>query len=143
MRAVVPLFPPRRATLVGLGCGLFVYLGYAFATHGWMMYAFMVGWLGAGIVYPSLNAAMSRQAPPNAQGEVQGAVGSLYGLASVLGPPVMTQLFGRFTADGAAMRFPGAAFLLAGVLTLISGLLFVRATRASGARHADAKPAPA
>lgn len=143
MRSVVPLFPPQRSTLVGLACGFCVYLGYAFATHGWMMYAFMVGWLGAGVVYPSLNAAMSRQAPANAQGEVQGAVGSLYGLASVLGPPMMTQLFGRFASAGAAVRFPGAAFLVAGVLTLISSALFVRAMRAADARRAEAKPAVA
>ena len=44
-----------------------------------------------------MNALASRQMPANAQGELQGAVASLYSLSSIFGPPLMTQVFGYFS----------------------------------------------
>ncbi len=41
---------------------------------------------------------------------------SLYSLSSILGPPLMTQLFGRFSSPVAPVHLPGAAFLAATVL---------------------------
>src|SRR5207245_708781 len=49
--------------------------------------------------------------PPDAQGELQGAVAGLYSLSSIVGPPLMTQVFGHFSARSAGLYFPGAAFL--------------------------------
>ena len=72
---------------------------------------------------------MSQQVPGNAQGELQGAVASLYSLASVLGPPLMTHLFGRFSPPTARVHFPGAAFLCSALLVVVSGVLFVTAIR--------------
>ena len=141
VRTVVPLFTERRCVLFGLACGISAYVGYALATRGWMVYAWMVAWLGAGLVYPSMNAIMSQQAPPNAQGEVQGVVGSLFGLASVLGPPLMTQLFGHFSPEGAPIHFPGAAFVFAALLTATSGALFIR-TMASVKQAPRREPSP-
>ena len=128
-RIVIPRFRERRSAAVGMLVGMVSYTGFAFAHSGWMMYAWMTGWLVAGLVYPSLNAIMSQQVPPNAQGELQGAVASLYSLASVVGPPLMTHLFGRFSAPDAAVRFPGAAFLCSALLVLTSGTLFATALR--------------
>jgi DHA1 family tetracycline resistance protein-like MFS transporter len=134
VRSVVPRFTERRTATLGLACGAVAYLGYAFATRGWMLYVFMLAWLGAALVYPSMNAIASRQAPPNAQGEVQGAVASLYGLASVMGPPMMTQLFGRFSSASGPVYFPGAAFLCAAFLLGVSAALFTRTMRSAVAK---------
>ena len=41
----------------------------------------------------------------------------------------MTQLFGYFSAPGAAVHFPGAAFMFAAALTVGSLMLFRRAVR--------------
>jgi DHA1 family tetracycline resistance protein-like MFS transporter len=132
-RVLVPRYGERRTALLGLACGAGAYLGFTFATHGWMMYAWLVAWLGAGMVYPSMNAIMSQQAPANAQGEVQGAVASLYGLAAVIGPPIMTQLFGRFSSGAAPIYLPGAAFVCSAALVTTSATLFVRALMLSKA----------
>src|SRR6266480_2115967 len=64
-----------------------------------------------------------------AQGELQGAVAGLYSLSSIIGPPLMTQVFGHFSARSAGVYFPGAAFLTAALLTVGSALLFARAMR--------------
>jgi DHA1 family tetracycline resistance protein-like MFS transporter len=54
------------------------------------------------ITYPAMNALASQRIPANAQGELQGAVASLYGLSSILGPPLMTQVFGYYPSGAPA-----------------------------------------
>jgi DHA1 family tetracycline resistance protein-like MFS transporter len=108
----------RRAIVAGFVAGSLTYFGYAFASQGWMVYAFLTFWLFAGVAWPSLNALLSRQVPASAQGELQGGMGSIGSLAAIVGPPVLSQCLGYFTSDGAPVRFAGAAFALAGVLAL-------------------------
>jgi len=86
------------------------------------------------LAYPSMNALMSRQIPANAQGELQGAVASVYSLSAILGPPLMTQIFGYFSSGAAAVRFPGAAFLSAALLTTGCAALYAKAIRSSPER---------
>lgn len=138
-RTLIPRINEKRSAMLGMTCGAIGYAGLAFASHGWMMYAWLSAWLGAGMVYPSLNSIMSGQVPPNAQGELQGAVGSLFSLASVIGPPLMTHLFGMFSAGAFSVHLPGAAFLCSALLVVVGAGLVVRAVRA-GAKipHAHA-----
>jgi DHA1 family tetracycline resistance protein-like MFS transporter len=112
-----------------MAAAVFAYLGYAFATQGWVMYAVSLSTFIFALAYPSLNAIASRQTPANAQGELQGAVACLYSLSAILGPPLMTQIFGHFSAGTARVHFPGAPFVAAAALTLGSAALFVRALR--------------
>jgi len=105
------------------------YLGYAFATRGWMMFAWLLTWLLGALVMPSIQSLMTHRIPADSQGELQGAVGSLYGLSSFIAPPVMTQLFRRFTAADAPVHFPGAAFVLAAALVGGSMALLWKATQ--------------
>jgi DHA1 family tetracycline resistance protein-like MFS transporter len=88
------------------------------------------------LTYPSMNALASQQTPANAQGELQGAVACLYSLSSIVGPPLMTQVFSYFTARTAPVFFPGAAFLAAAALTIVCALLFMKAARAAPAAAA-------
>ncbi len=119
----------RRAAAAGMAAALIAYIGYAFATEGWMMYAVGLTTFLFALTYPSMNALASQQIPANAQGELQGAVAGLYSLSSIIGPPLMTQVFGHFSARSAGVYFPGAAFLTAALLTVGSALLFARAMR--------------
>ncbi len=128
-RALIPKLGERRAAIIGLLFGTTAYLGYAFSTQGWMIYTWMLTWFLAALVYPSMNALMSKQVPANAQGELQGGIGSLYSIASIFGPPIMTQLFGRFSAPAARIHFPGAAFVCAAGLAVTSAIVFARTVR--------------
>jgi DHA1 family tetracycline resistance protein-like MFS transporter len=78
---------------------------------------------------PSVQSIMSGQIPANAQGELQGGLASMSSLTSILSPPLMTGTFALFTASSTTVYFPGAAFALAALLTLLSLLVFVRAAR--------------
>jgi MFS transporter, DHA1 family, tetracycline resistance protein len=129
-RVLIPwLGGERRAALAGMACAFLAYVGYAVVTQGWMMYVVALTTLLFALTYPSMNAIASQQIPANAQGELQGAVACLYSLSSIVGPPLMTQVFGYFSSPAAPVYLPGAAFLSAAVLTVGCATLFVRALR--------------
>jgi MFS transporter, DHA1 family, tetracycline resistance protein len=128
-RLLIPRLGEATCATIGLTSGGLGFLGYGLATRGWMMFALMFTWFLAAIVMPSTQALMSHRIPPSAQGELQGGVASLYSLSSIIGPPLMTQLFGYFSSDAAPVHVPGAAFLFATLLTAGSLILFRRAVR--------------
>ena len=132
-RALIPKLGERRAALTGLTFGSLGFFGYAMAPKGWVIYAFMPVFAISGLVYPSINALMSQQVPENSQGELQGGVASAYSLATIVGPPYMTQIFRFFTRDDAPLRVPGAPFYSAAALGMVALWFFTRATRRSKA----------
>jgi DHA1 family tetracycline resistance protein-like MFS transporter len=123
---VVPRLGPERSVYLGLLLYSVGFVLFAFATQGWMMFAFIIPYSLGGIAGPSLQGIISGQVPANEQGELQGALTSLVSLTSIIGPPLMTNLFAFFTGKAAPMYFPGAPFLLGAILTLISVLLAKR-----------------
>ena len=143
-RVLIPwLGGERRAALVGMAAAVLAYTGYALATQGWMMYAVGLTTFFFALTYPSMNALASQQIPANAQGELQGAVASLYSLSSIIGPPLLTQIFSRFSAPMGKVYFPGAAFLTAAALTVACAVLFLRALRLTPETLALQNPAAA
>ena len=82
-----------------------------------------------GIAGPALQSTISGQVPANEQGELQGSLTSLISATGVVGPLLMTYLFGYFTRPTAPVQFPGAPFLLGAVLALASVALAVRSLR--------------
>src|SRR3546814_12618801 len=88
----------QRAADIGLIFAALGYFGYAFAPNGYVLYAFMVPAALAGLAFPSINGLISTLVPSNAQGELQGALGSIGGLTAIIAPVFMTQLFSLFTA---------------------------------------------
>jgi DHA1 family tetracycline resistance protein-like MFS transporter len=109
---------------VGLIATTLSFFGYAFVPYAWMMYPVIIVGSLQGFVTPSVQSIMSARIPANAQGELQGAIGSMSGLVAILSPPFMTQLFAYFSADDAVVNFPGAPFFAAALFTLSAlGLL--------------------
>lgn len=129
-RIAVPRLGEIRSAYLGLACGAVGFMGYAFATQGWMMYGWMAVFVLMGLSGPSINAVMSRQVGPTEQGELQGALASLGSLTSVAAPPLLSNLFGYFTSAAAPVYFPGAGFFVASLFFAAAALLlaFVRRT---------------
>lgn len=138
MRYLVPRLGERRTALIGIASGTVGYAGFGLATAGWMMFALLATWFFAAIVMPTTNALMSHRVSPDAQGELQGAVASLFSLSAIIGPPIMTHLFARFTAPESTVHVPGAAFLAAAVLALGCLLIFWISTREPAVERAAA-----
>jgi DHA1 family tetracycline resistance protein-like MFS transporter len=117
----------RRAVIIGLTSGGASMALLAFSDVGWFAYVAMTAGMLQFVAYPSMNAIMSKQVPPDAQGELQGGVASLMSLTTIIGPIMMTQTLGRFSSADAPIYFPGAVFVLSGSLALLALLIFLRA----------------
>ncbi|OYW22355.1 MAG: hypothetical protein B7Z43_07315, partial [Sphingomonas sp. 12-62-6] len=51
-------------------------------------------------------------------------IASVISLTSIIGPPIMTGVFGAF-ADAKGLYFPGAPFLLAAILLFLAWLALI------------------
>jgi MFS transporter, DHA1 family, tetracycline resistance protein len=118
IRIVNPRLGNKRSMYLGYilyATGLFL---FAFASQSWMMFVFLIPYCLGGFCGPALQSVMSAQVPKNEQGELQGGLTSIMSLASIIGPPLMTNIFSYFTKDSAPVHFPGAAFFLGGIIML-------------------------
>jgi len=86
--------------------------------------------LGA-IGMPALQGIMSRRVSDDAQGELQGVLTSVNSLAAIIAPLVLTRSFAYFTEPDAPIYLPGAPFIIAAVLMLISVVIFQMRKRSS------------
>ena len=130
IRWINPKLGDQKSVLYGLLLYAIGMLLYAFASEGWMMLVFTVPYCLGGICGPALQSIITKNIPSNEQGELQGALTSLMSATSIIGPPLMTQLFYYFTHKNSPFLFPGAPFFLAFLLFLI-GLYFVYNTFSS------------
>src|SRR5437667_64006 len=73
-----------------------------------------------GLVYPSLQGLMTRRVGPDEQGQLQGALGSLMGIAGVIAPVLFTQVFAAAIGPFRGVGLPGAPFLLAALLLVVA-----------------------
>lgn len=120
IRWINPLIGDRKSIYYGLllyGIGMLL---FAFATEGWMMFVFLIPYCLGGICGPALQSIITKNIPSNEQGELQGALTSLMSATSIIGPPLMTNLFYYFTHKAAPFQFPGAPFFLAFLLFMAS-----------------------
>jgi len=129
IKKVIPRIGLRGAGILGMSCTTVAFLGYAGASESWIMYLAMIpGALGA-LAGPALNGLASTKVDDNRQGELQGGLASLMSLASIIAPPLMTQIFYSFSQASSAFYYPGAPFLLSAMLTLISLAVFISISR--------------
>lgn len=128
-RVLVPKLGEWRAVIFSLILGSIAYAAYGLASAGWMVYAIIVFGALGGIGQPALQGVMSRIIPPNAQGELQGAMTSLQSLSMVFGPLMMSPMFHYFSSERAPVYAPGAAFFVSTVLTVTALSIALAARR--------------
>ncbi len=126
----------RRAMMIGYGGGALGFLIFALAPTGplfWIGIPVMTIW---GIAGPATSGLMTRLVKPEQQGQLQGATTSVHSVAELIGPFVFTMIFAYFIGDGAPLFLPGAPFLLAGALLMVSTLIGARAVGAMAKQRA-------
>jgi MFS transporter, DHA1 family, tetracycline resistance protein len=132
IRVITPRIGNDRSIYLGLllcATGMFL---FAFANQSWMMFAFLIPYCLGGIAAPALQATITGHIPPNAQGELQGSLTSLLSITSIIGPLLMTNLFAYFTSTQAPVHFPGASFLLGGLLMLTASIVAYKSLQQNG-----------
>jgi len=118
IRVIIPKIGQVKAVYYGLILYVIGFILFAFATEGWMMFAFMLPYGLAGIFGPAMQGLISNGVEANAQGELQGVTAGLMSATSIIGPLIMTNLFSYFTNSKNPVFFPGAPFIFAALLTV-------------------------
>ena len=126
IRIIIPKIGQERSIWIGLLLYALGMILFAFASKGWMMFAFLIPYCLGGIAGPALQGYMSANVPPNEQGELQGGLTSLMSLSSIFGPMLMLGAFHYFTQPNPYFQFPGMPFAIGSVLMLLSALLAIR-----------------
>ncbi|MBU6267702.1 MAG: TCR/Tet family MFS transporter [Sphingomonadales bacterium] len=129
LRKLAPLIGETRAVMLGVAavCGSAVLYHVAHSTP--MVYlAICVGSL-QGLIQPSIAAMNSRAVDARSQGELQGATQAVSGIAQIVGPPLYTGVFARFSGPAAALRMPAMPLLLSAGIAVGALVLFLAGTR--------------
>ncbi|HZV63689.1 MAG TPA: TCR/Tet family MFS transporter [Telluria sp.] len=87
-------FGEVRLSLLGLLSGCITYMLYGLATHGWMMYVFILCNLLAFAAGPALQGIISKSSAASEQGELMGSLQSISSLGIIVMPLVGTAILG-------------------------------------------------
>ena len=126
VRRIVPRLGERRALLVGLALGAAGYAAIGAAQHGWEIYVLILLLALGGIAGPAVQAIITSEVGPKEQGELQGALNSLSGMAAIIGPIIGTGLLAQFGPETATPHIPGASFYAASAFSLVGLVLAAR-----------------
>ncbi|MFY0522019.1 TCR/Tet family MFS transporter [Archangium gephyra] len=120
VRPTVKRLGERRALMLGLFFGAVGFIIYGLAPTG------LVFWIGVpvmalwGLTGPAAQGLMSSRISPSEQGQFQGALSSIMGIAGMIGPAIFTQTFAYFIGPQLGWNLPGAPFLLAALLLVFA-----------------------
>jgi DHA1 family tetracycline resistance protein-like MFS transporter len=135
---IVARIGERRTVLLGAAIGTLGFLWYGWAPQGWIYLIGAPVFALSGLMMPGLQGLMTRRVPANQQGQLQGAMQSLQGFASIFGPVVFGETFAWSLRHDSLVHAPGlAVYLAAGLL----GLAFTLAIGAARAEKAEPQPA--
>ncbi len=149
IKPITARFGERKTLLAGLCCGAIGFCVYGFASNGWIYCAGIPVMGFWGLAGPAVQALMTRRVSASEQGQLQGAIAGLSGIAGLIGPGLFTQTFAFFIGASSSQDvphssfhisnfklwlgpLPGAPFLLASLLLVIGMVLAWRATKTRG-----------
>ncbi|HTU83551.1 MAG TPA: TCR/Tet family MFS transporter [Candidatus Acidoferrales bacterium] len=138
---VVAKLGERRTLVAGLatfalGCALFASNNVYVAVAGIVV-------LCLSIYNAPMQSLMTQRVGKSEQGELQGALGSLRGIAMLIGPLVFAPVFAQFTGPWRSLALQGAPFYLAAAMLIVALAIALRVTtRADDAVLPLPEPAP-
>jgi len=125
---IVKRIGERNAMILGLSLSATSALVIALAYTGTLFFLSVPLASLGGLSTPSLMSIASRQASETEQGRLKGALGSLQGIAMMVAPLVLTQLFSVSIHRG-GQPLAGVPFAFTSLVLLAALLLAARATR--------------
>ncbi len=132
-----------RTLFTGMVCGVAGFAVFAFAPSTAI---FLIGipllslW---GLTSPPMQSLMSRRVGGSEQGQLQGALMSLFGVAGMIAPLVFTQVFAVAIAPRWGLHLPGAPYWLASALMVGSLFIAWNVTRRGVGANAVVEASPA
>jgi DHA1 family tetracycline resistance protein-like MFS transporter len=127
----VKTFGEVRTLFIGMACGVAGFAVFAAAPSTPILLAGIPLLSLWGLMSPPMQSLMSRRVAPTEQGQLQGALMSLFGVAGMIAPLVFTNVFALAIAPERAVRLPGAPYWLATSLLAAGGLIAWNVVRRS------------
>ncbi len=135
-KLIVPRMGLAWTGAVALALASIAYLGLAFLADQWSVWLFIMLMALGTLAFPTLQAMLSEMVDAHSHGALQGMVASTAGLAAMIGPVMMTQIFRFYVAPGQGSDqpgWPGAPFFIAALLAIVSSfIVFGFGRRSSG-----------
>lgn len=122
-----------QSILLGLVFGMIAFFLYGYAETTTLFIVGLIISAGWGISGPTLQGVMSKQVSDRDQGKLQGAIGSIRSISSLLGPTVFSLPFAQALKPTNTWIPAGVPFYLASFFLFLSFLLccFIFASRAA------------
>lgn len=134
VQRIVAAFGERRALIAGLLFGTLGFAGFGLAPTG-LVFCLAIPLINLwGLATPSAQGLMSPLVAPSEQGQLQGALTSVRGIAMLIGPVIFASTFSAAIGPLRGWNVPGAAFLLAGLILVAGAVLAWRVAPATRAQ---------
>ena len=125
----VKFFGEWNTVVLSFVSSLLASLGYGLAPNLTVVILLFLVHAAEGFGQPALTALMSREAPDNAQGELQGGIASLQNVAMLAGTFFYAQAFGWFMQPNPIAVTPSAGFFICSVLLIMTLAYFLTLKR--------------
>ncbi|RVT94063.1 MFS transporter [Sphingomonas crocodyli] len=135
---IVKALRERKTAMLGVSVAAVGYIAHAFNPYGSIAFVLVGATALQALVQPSITAMMSQRAPANAQGEMQGFIGSLNAIGAIAGPLLLNPALAYFTGPKAPVHFAGAAFIIAAIFAFAA---LIALSMAKPMREVDAENA--
>ena len=129
VRVVVERLGERRTLLLGLAFGACGFGLYGLAPTTAVFFAGVPLVALWGLAGPAAQSLMTQQVDPTEQGQLQGAISGVQGVAFMIGPVLFTAVYAASIGTRTGWQLPGAPFLLAALLLATGFALAWRVAR--------------
>jgi DHA1 family tetracycline resistance protein-like MFS transporter len=129
-----------RTLFTGMVCGIAGFSAFAFAPTSAFFFAGLPLLSLWGLTSPPMQSLMSRRVGASEQGQLQGALMSLFGVAGMIAPLVFTQVFSFAISPRWGVNLPGAPYWLAAAL-MVGSLMIAWVVTRKGVPAVDQVPA--
>ena len=113
VRPALKRFGEQSLLFTGLIFGIVGYSLYGLAFKSWMFWSATPIFSLMAFFTPAIQGLMSRRLGPSVQGQLQGANGSLMGIAGMIGPLLFPSIYAYSVNPNAPHRYEGMPFLVA------------------------------
>jgi DHA1 family tetracycline resistance protein-like MFS transporter len=120
----------RGAVIFGMTLGVAGFAAIGLAPTAPLFWAGLIVVMFSSISFPNLSSLLSQRVGVDQQGQLQGALAILFGLAQLVGPIVFSNVFAWSIGAGKSLDAPGLSLMVGASLIALGVLLAIRYARA-------------